>query len=115
LTRKFKVGITQVSVVLKQKNQLKKLWKQNGNLQSKRNFYKTGRLRIDTVLIKWFTKARAKNIPMSGPILKEKALEISKELDCATFKTWNGWLQKVLIRHNIMSKTVNKTFGYRKI
>jgi hypothetical protein len=52
---------------------------------------------------------------MSGPILKEKALEIPKELDCTTFRAWNGWLQKVLIRHNMMSKTVNKTFGYRKI
>jgi transposase-like protein len=107
LAEKFKVGKTQVSVVLKQKNELKKLWEQNGNLERKRNFYKTEGLRIDTVLFKWFTKARAKNIPISGPILKEKALEIAKELDCATFKASNGWLQKFLIRHNITFKTVS--------
>ena len=35
---------------------------------------------IDSALLEWFRKARSKNIPISGPILQEKALQIAEVL-----------------------------------
>jgi hypothetical protein len=35
---------------------------------------------------------------MSGPTLKEKALEIAKELDCATFKASNFYRELIMKR-----------------
>lgn len=47
-----------------------------------------------------------KNIPISGPILKEKALQVSNEFECENFKASNGWLDKFKSRYNISFKVV---------
>ena len=40
-----------------------------------------------------FKQARAKNIPLSSPILQEKALYFSKELELTDLRASNGWLE----------------------
>ncbi|KAL4153097.1 hypothetical protein QTP88_000930 [Uroleucon formosanum] len=60
----------------------------------------------ETILKLWKSHARAKNIPISGPILKEKALQVSKEFECENFKASNGWLDKFKSRYNISFKVV---------
>lgn len=43
----------------------------------KPSFLKTDELKIDRLTYAWFTKARNKNIPLSGPVLRIKAKEIA--------------------------------------
>ena len=40
----------------------------------------------------WFTRARSKNIPVSGRMIQEKALLYVKELGHNGFTAYNGWL-----------------------
>ena len=45
--------------------------------------------------------ARAKNIPLSGPMLQEKAIVFALELGINNFKGSNGWLSHCKVQHNI--------------
>ncbi|XP_053406380.1 tigger transposable element-derived protein 6-like [Mercenaria mercenaria] len=40
-------------------------------------------------------------MPVSGPIIKEKALHFANELEISEFKASNGWLDKWKDRHSI--------------
>ena len=51
--------------------------------------------RIDDETYEWFVAQRAKNLPISGPILQEKARQIATELgEKIVFTASNGWLEK---------------------
>nr|CAI5841347.1 unnamed protein product [Callosobruchus analis] len=90
LAEKFGVGRTQINDILKNKSDLKKIFEENSNPEQKRKFPKTEGLAIDQVVYNWFCKSRNRNIPISGPLLKEKALEAVKNLKILNFKASNG-------------------------
>nr|CAI5851291.1 unnamed protein product [Callosobruchus analis] len=102
LAEKFGVGRTQVSDILKNKSDLKKIFEENSNPEQKRKFPKTEGLAIDQVVYNWFYKSRNRNIPISVPLLKEKALEAAKNLKILNFKASNGWLEKFCQRHEML-------------
>lgn len=106
LAKKFCVGKTQVSDILKNKSEIETLLEKDGNLAQKRKFPKTAGLDIDDVVFNWLCKARNKNMPISGPLLREKALEAAQRLQLTDFKASNGWLEKFCRRHKISFKTV---------
>lgn len=56
---------------------------------------------LNTLLWTWFQAARAKNLPISGPILQEKGLEFSVEIGIPEFKASNGWLESWKNRYGI--------------
>ncbi|GBM73643.1 hypothetical protein AVEN_195936-1 [Araneus ventricosus] len=80
------------------------MWVLNSNENLK--FRNTERSEIDEVLMKWFRPARAKNIPVSGVLLQEKARELGESLGLETFKASNGWLEKFRTCHNISFKQI---------
>ena len=43
---------------------------------------------------KWFLILRSENVPISGPMLKKKALEFSGGLNIEGFQACEGWLEK---------------------
>jgi len=47
---------------------------------------------INNEIWDWFVAVRAKNIPVSGPIIQEKAREIAVRHGNHSFKASNGWL-----------------------
>lgn len=61
--------------------------------------------KIDEALYLWFTQQRNKGVPLSGPILQQKALSLSEELPLAeapdTFTDSEGWLARWKNRHGI--------------
>ncbi|XP_042913701.1 tigger transposable element-derived protein 6-like [Parasteatoda tepidariorum] len=48
--------------------------------------------------------ARAQNIPISGLILKEKALQFANELGVSEFSASNGWFEWFKERHGLSFK-----------
>lgn len=62
----------------------------------------TGNEKINEAVWEWFVAARAKNVPISGPILQAQALEVAKSLDITTFKASSGWLESFKSRHAIV-------------
>lgn len=57
---------------------------------------------VDKATFTWFCNARSHNIPVTGTILKEKAVMISKSISQeTTFEASHGWLTKFINRNNI--------------
>lgn len=58
--------------------------------------------KVNEALFLWFTQCRSKGLPVSGPILQEKALQFNKEMGTETeFKASEGWLEKWKNRYGI--------------
>ena len=51
---------------------------------------------------KYFLNVRSQNIPVSGPMLKEKAMAYARQLQIVDFKRSDGWKT----RHGITFKTI---------
>jgi len=61
---------------------------------------------IEEVLVRWLKHARSQNVPISAVILKEKAIEIAKELNIEDFGGSNGWLERFKERHCLSFKSI---------
>ncbi|KAH8035985.1 hypothetical protein HPB51_014342 [Rhipicephalus microplus] len=62
---------------------------------------------VEEVLVKWLKAAQSKNLPISGPLLMEKALVFASQLNHDNFVSSNGWLAKFKARHGITTRTVS--------
>ena len=49
---------------------------------------------VNRAILKWFKIIRAENVPISGSLMKEKALYFAKELSFENFQASDGWLDK---------------------
>ena len=58
---------------------------------------------VDDALWVWFCQERRKGTPLSGPIVKEKALKLYEKLggDSESFNASEGWLHRWKLRHGI--------------
>jgi hypothetical protein len=52
-------------------------------------------------------QAIANNLPLTGPIIKEKALELAKKINIQNFAGSNGWLSKFTKRNDLTWKTMS--------
>lgn len=57
------------------------------------------RKNVNSALIKWFEVTRRENLPVSGPILQQKAISLAKQLGEENFKASSGWLEKFKKRY----------------
>ena len=103
---KFGVSLGVVNRVIKRKLELETLAENNCNHAAKRVKNSINE-DLNEQVWEWFVAARSKNIPVSGPILQEKALNIATELGQTDFKASNGWLEKFRLRYNINFKVLS--------
>lgn len=100
-------GRSQINAILKNSEDYLDQSYRGANLDSKTKRRKTGNEELDEVLLEWLSNCRSKNLPISGPILQENALNIAKKLGISDFKASNGWLEKFRTRHNIVFRKLN--------
>ena len=98
---KFGIGKTTVSDILKRKEFYREQFKISGSGKRQRFIIGSKYGNLNEAVFKWFEQARAKNIPISGPIIQEKALQFASELDFPDFKASVGWLESFKSRFNI--------------
>lgn len=55
----------------------------------------------------WFKDARARDIPITGPLLEEKARDLATHLDVPDFNPSNGWLCRWKTRNSISFKRLH--------
>lgn len=112
LAEKFHCGKTQIQRILQKKEEILKAFEANSSSNTKRS--RGGKNEeIDNTLVDWFRKARSKNMPITGPMLQEKAMQIAKALDVSPeeFKASNGWLDRFKHRNGIKAKFISGEAG----
>ena len=61
---------------------------------------------LDKAVYKWFINARERNVPVSGTLLKEKAMLFAKGLQTEDLKGFDGWLDRWKTRYDFTFKAV---------
>ena len=85
-------------------------WKYNKNLNQKQK--RSGKKsEIEDVPLEWFSKKRARNVPMIGLLFQHKAEDLSRQFKIKDFKPTNGWLYgckkpNLFLQKKIMVKQV---------
>ena len=95
-----------ISTWLKNKEKIVKAF-EGGNNRSSQKLKSSNYDNLDQAVYMWFVKTRDEGIPVNGPVLKEKAIQYSKELGMENFKASNGWFERWKSRHEITFKTVS--------
>ncbi|KAK7499105.1 hypothetical protein BaRGS_00009652 [Batillaria attramentaria] len=112
IAEKMDVGKTQIQSILLAKEEIKQEWKDGAPCTRK---YKRARHMlygdIDAAVWEWFCSARAKGMPVSGPLLQQKAMMFSVTLGHDEFTASNGWLQCFKNRHNIRAAALSGESG----
>ncbi|XP_051174284.1 jerky protein homolog-like [Leptopilina boulardi] len=105
LADKYGVGTSTISDIKKNAesilNYKVKIDSQDGSINRKPMKDPPNKLLEDAVY-SWFLQKRPTGQPISGPLLREKALDLNKKLGgSASFLASNGWLLKFKNRHGI--------------
>jgi len=107
----IRYGISKSSVanIIRRKEEYLSNYVSNCNKGIKRKQKDDGGQMIDELVFEWFTIQRSKNIPISGPILQEKARQFAEQLGYlpGEFKGSNGWLEKFRTRHAISFRVIS--------
>ena len=64
-------------------------------------------MQVDSVTWEWFRRKRSMLLPISGPMLQEKARKFALQTGDDDFKASNGWLHRFKARHNVSSTTLS--------
>ena len=110
IAEKFGCSKSKIQSILAKKDEIFEHYGANKNAHCKGD--RLSQLKnVDEATYKWYRKARSKNIPVTGPMLQEKAKRANEELVDATFKASNGWLDRFKKRYNITSKVISGEAG----
>ncbi|KAG0417959.1 hypothetical protein HPB47_005235 [Ixodes persulcatus] len=101
VTAKYNVADTMVSTVWKNREQVRKQLQQDSASLSRRRIRTSKYEDVDEALFRWFREVRAKNVPMSGPMLRAKARSLGHFFKHEGFNPLNGWIRRFKDRHGI--------------
>jgi len=89
----YGVHPSSISCIMKQKEQIVDDCQNNTNPDRKRK--RTGKSDdVEKAFLRWFTQARSRQLPVSGPLLMEKANSLTEGLGLADFKATVGWPER---------------------
>ena len=97
----FGVGRTQIQNILKHKNELKTEYEENQPSTRKHRLCTTENDDINRLTWEWFKDVVSRQLPVTGPMLQERAKLFAEQLEVHTFKGSNGWLESFRKHHNI--------------
>ena len=101
VAQKYEVGKSILYDWINSKEKIMKAFESGGVNLKKKNIRKAKYDDIDSALYKWFCSDRMNNLPVSGILLKEKALIYAKKLKINEFVASNGWFDHWKTRNNI--------------
>ncbi|KAL7076033.1 hypothetical protein ACQ4LE_004546 [Meloidogyne hapla] len=110
LARRFNLNRNSVADILKNKRAILDAISFGKNV-------KRARLRapkyaeLEKVLMLWLKQVRSQDVPVTGPIIKKKAIEIANNLNILDFSASEGWLSRFKERHSIVFKSIQGESG----
>ncbi|OQR91038.1 transcriptional regulator ATRX-like [Achlya hypogyna] len=119
LAKQFGVSSATVSRILKRKAEYLVLAKANNGSSSaredgpsrKRKFRSDSHALLNSLVYKWYSASAARDVHVSGPMLREKARRLAVELDIPDFKASNGWIDNFRQRYRIASFQAQASIG----
>ncbi|XP_057307425.1 tigger transposable element-derived protein 6-like [Hydractinia symbiolongicarpus] len=103
VAKEFKIPPSTLSTWKKNKE---KIYKQFNNGQTSKRSKPEKFKDVNKAVHKWLLMMRSENIPISGPMLKEKALEFAEALGVESFQASQGWMAKWKTRYGVSFKTI---------
>ena len=109
IAEKFGIGMSTVTGIKKSREKILAFHKQDVDLNisfDRKTMRMGGDEKLDEAVYVWFRQKRQEKSPVTGPILCEKALQLSKILSGKNFKKFvasTGWLWRFCKRFGIRS------------
>src|SRR5699024_4347588 len=100
LSNEFGISHSTVTTIWKNKEKIKCAF--NDNLLKLKKLRSSTHPDIEAALLQWFKDKRSKGIPITGPLLQQKAEEFGKALGKQDYKCSESWIQRFRARHNIV-------------
>ena len=111
LSKKFGLSKSYIGKILSSKETLRRDWAkctENGQGSPDRKRQRDSKdSEVDEALKLWFTEARSRGLPCSGPLLRAKAEDLAKKLGKTDFVASDGWLTRWKARHGILHKRMH--------
>ncbi|XP_075229665.1 uncharacterized protein LOC142329169 isoform X23 [Lycorma delicatula] len=108
IAQKYGIPASSLSTILKNRHViLQQLDRRKENLSRKKlrgSTYDD----IDEAILKWMTVMREKKLPLSGTLIRKKALEFGAALEHKDFQASNGWLEKFKKRHCVIIRSTTE-------
>ena len=115
IAEQFKCGKTHISSILKNESRIVEMYEANasGNTRQIKRVRNSKLGDLNDSLYQWYCMATSRNLFPDGPLLMERAKEISKHLGHAdgSFKASNGWLESWKKRYNIKQVVISGESG----
>ena len=86
---------------LKNRDKILLQFETNEPSSKQRSARETGNEEVNKMIWEWFEDMSRRKLPISGPMLQEKALQFAKDLGNTEFKASHGWLESFGKRNNI--------------
>jgi hypothetical protein len=93
IAQAYGIPLSTLSIYLKNRDCIENQALQGAEVSKRMRIHGAKHSDLEDELFKWFCHARAKNIPVEGPMVKEKANEIALKMGIE-FQCSNGWLQR---------------------
>ena len=105
LIDEFHLSYGTITSILRNKEQILKGVDDGGT--NERNRLRGGKNgQVEEALLLWIREARSENVPLDGPIIKDKALEFANHFGQVNFKGSNGWLANFKKRHGLVFRAI---------
>lgn len=106
IAAKFGIPANTLSTILKNREKLQDAISQHGSLKNRKRVKTCVYDDVDNAMLKWVSSVRSQNLPLSGPIIRQKAQDFAIKLGHNDFLGSVGWLDKFKSRHGIVYKAV---------
>ncbi|GFO22523.1 tigger transposable element-derived protein 4 [Plakobranchus ocellatus] len=106
ICEEYSIARGSLHTILKDKDKIMSAYTQGLFSQNRKKMRRPETNDVDRALFTWFKDARSKNVPLSGPILVEKAKEFAERLGVTSFTGSTGWLDRFKSRHEIVMKRI---------
>lgn len=103
---RFNIPASSLSTILHSKDSIRDAV-ESGTSSKKKRLKTSTYADVDKAVFTWFLDTRARNVPISGAILQQKAKDFACILGHDDFKASNGWLQGFKSRHGVVGRVIS--------
>lgn len=106
-SKKYGISQSTIATFLKKRKEIEDAVEKSKVDSQRKRFKGAVNDDVDKATLRWFYEMRAQNVPITGPMISEKARKFASLLGNNDFKASNGWLSCFRERHGIVFKTVS--------